>query len=83
VIKFGFYYSKLRKQPFAEFLKFPPSFRQPCSCIGEVRATPLKNWGNYKRFNTILNIEILLNGKMRYLTDKFQLCFCFCIGNAK
>jgi len=20
---------------------------------------------------------------MKYLTDQFQLCFCFCIGNAK
>jgi len=21
--------------------------------------------------------------KMKYLTDKFQLCFCFCTGNTK
>jgi len=21
--------------------------------------------------------------KMKYLTDQFQLCFCFCIGNTK
>jgi len=37
------------------------------------------------RFNTIPNSEILLNliRKMKYLTDQFQLCFYFCIGNAK
>jgi len=42
-------------------------------------------WCNFKRFNTILNIENLLNliRKMKYLTDQFQLCFCFCIGNTK
>jgi len=39
--------------------------------------------GNFKRFNTIPNNEILLNliRKMKYLTDQFQLCFC--IGSAK
>jgi len=21
--------------------------------------------------------------KMKYLTDQFQLCFCFCVGNTK
>ena len=36
-------------------------------------------------FNTIPISEILLNliRKMKYVTDQFQLCFCFCIGNAK
>ena len=50
-----------------------------CSCH------TIKNLGNFKRFNTILNSEILLNHirKKKYLTDKFQLWLCFCIGNAK
>jgi len=41
--------------------------------------------GNFKRFDTIPNSEILLNHirKRKYLTDQFQLCFCFCIANAK
>jgi len=45
----------------------------------------IKNWCNFNRFNTIPNGEILLNliRKMKYLTDQFQLRFCFCIGNAK
>jgi len=40
-----------------------------------VRATPLKNWCNFKHFNTILNSEILLNlrRKIKYLKDQFQL----------
>jgi len=44
-----------------------------------------KNWCNFKFIGIILNSEILLNlvRKMKYLTDKFQLCFCFCIGNTK
>jgi len=56
-----------------------------CLCAGNVCATPLKNLGNFKRFNTIPNSEILLNliRKMKYSTDRFQLRFCFCIGNAK
>jgi len=54
-------------------------------CAGKVRATSLKNLGNFKRFNTIPNSEILLNliCKMKYVTDQFQLYFCFGIGNAK
>jgi len=38
---------------------------------------------NFKRFNAILNSEILLNlgRKIKYLKDQFQLRFCFCIGN--
>ena len=56
-----------------------------CLCVGKVCAKQLKNTGNSKRFNTIPNSEILLNlvRKMKYLTDQFQLCFSFCIGNAK
>jgi len=36
-------------------------------------------WCYFKDFNTILNSENLLNllHKMTYVTDKFQLCFCF------
>jgi len=89
VLKFVFYHSKLRKQPFfAEIFKFLPPFRHPClgkKCLGKGRAPPLKNWCNFKRFTTILNSEILLNlkGKMKYLIDQYQLCFCFCIGNTK
>jgi len=46
---------------------------------------PIKNWCNFKRFTTILNSEILLNliCKTKFLTDQFQLCFCFFIGNTK
>ena len=38
-------------------------------------------WFNFKRFNAILNNEILLNllHKMTYV-DKFQLCFCFALA---
>jgi len=85
VMKFVFYHPKPRKQLFAEIFKFLPLFRHPCLCVENVRATPLNNWCNYKRFNTILNSEILLNliRKIKYLADQFQLCFCFCVGNAK
>ena len=85
MVKFGFYHSKLRKKHF--LLKFSNSC--PSSdihlCVGKVCAKQLKNTGNFRRFNTILNSEMLLNliRKMKYLTDQFQLCFCFCIGNAK
>ena len=50
-----------------------------------VHATPLKLWCNFNRFNTIPISEILLNlsRKIKYLTDQFQLRFCFCIGNTK
>jgi len=36
---------------------------------------PHHYWCNFNRFNTILNNEILLNliGKMKYLTDQFQV----------
>jgi len=46
-----------------------------CLCVGKVRATPLNLLGNFKRFSTIRNREILLNliRKMKYLTDQFQL----------
>jgi len=56
-----------------------------CSRVGKVSATSLNNLGNFKRFNTIPNSEILLNliRKLKYLTDLFQLYFCFCVANAK
>jgi len=56
-----------------------------CLCFGNVHATLLKDLGNFKRFKTVPNSELLLNliPKMKYLTDHFQLCLCFCIGNAK
>jgi len=60
---------------FAEIFKFlPPSDAH--TCVSEkVRTAPSKTWRNFKRFNTILNTEILLNliRKMKYLTDEFQL----------
>jgi len=56
VVKFGFQHSKLRKTTFfAETFKLLPLFRHPCLCVRKVRATPLKIWGNFKCFNTILN----------------------------
>jgi len=63
VVKFVFYHSKLRAL-FAEIFKFLPLFQHPYACVlcvGKVRATPLKIWGNFKRFKTIPNSEILLN----------------------
>jgi len=79
-------HSKLRKEPF--LLKFSNScipFDTHALVSKKVRATPSKLSCNFKRFNTLLNSEILLNliGKMKYLTGQFQLCFCFCIGNTK
>jgi len=70
---------------FAEIFKFLPPFRHPCLCVEKSSCQPFKNWCYFKRFNTILNSEILPNlmRKMKYLTDKFQLCFCFCVGNTK
>jgi len=37
---------------------------------------------NFKRFNNILNSEILLNliRKMKYFTDQIQLCFLFALA---
>ena len=56
-----------------------------CLCVGKVRATLLKILGNFKRFKTIPSSELLLNliQKMKCLTDHFQLCLCFCIGNTE
>jgi len=85
VVKFVFYHAKSRKQPF--LLKFsnscPSSNIHICLRLGNVRVTPLKTLGNFKRFNTIPNSEILLNliRKMKYLTDQSQLRFF--IVNAK
>ena len=70
---------------FAEVFKLLPSSRHPCLCAGKSSCHTIQNWCNLKRFNTILNCKILLNlvDKMKYLTDQFQLCFRFCIGNTK
>jgi len=57
-----------------------------CLRVGNVRATPLNNLGNFKRFNTVPNSEIIILNlirNMKYVTDQFQLCFWFCIGNTK
>jgi len=86
MVKFVFYHSKLRKQHFLLKCQIPDPFPIPiCLCVRNVDAIPLKNLGNFKRFNTIPNNEILLNlmRKMKYMADQLQLCFCFCIGNAK
>ena len=79
-------HSKLRKEPF--FLKssnscFPSNTH--AFVPKKVRAAPSKLSCIFKRFNTMPYSEILLNliRKMKYLTDQFQLCFCFCIGNTK
>jgi len=39
-------------------------------------------WCNFKRFNTILNSEILLIliRKMKYVADQFQWCICFALA---
>jgi len=44
------------------------------ACVQEkFRAIPSTYWCNFKRFNTILKSEVLLNliRKMKYLTDQF------------
>jgi len=86
VVKFVFCHSKLRKRHFCWNFQIPAPVRTPtCLCVGKFCATSLTNLGTLKRFNTIPNNEILLSliRKMKYLTDQFQLCFCFCIGNTK
>ena len=62
----------------AYLLKFSnscPSTDIHMLCAGKVCAKQLKNMGNFKRFDTIPNNEILLNliRKMKYLTDQFRL----------
>jgi len=82
--KIWFYPLETKKTAFlAEISKFISYFRHRCLCVGKIRATPFGC--NFKRFNTISNSEILLNlkRKLKYFTDEFQLCFCFCIGNTK
>jgi len=76
VVKVVFYHLKLRKQHFLLNFSIPASLPTPiCLCAGNVRATRLKNLGNFKHFNTIPNSEILPNliRKMKYLTNQFQL----------
>ena len=74
-----------KKTDFCWNFKLLPPFRHPCVCVEKSSCHTIKNGCYFKRFNTILNSEILLNlmRKMKYLTDQFQLCFCFCVGNAK
>ena len=79
-------HSKLRKEPFLlKFSNFWIHSDTHALVSKKVHATPSKLSCNFKRFNTILNSEIVLNliGKIKYLTDQFQLCFCFYIGNTK
>jgi len=86
VVKFVFYHSKLRNQHF--LLKFSnscPSSNTNMFVCRKGLCHIIKNLGNFKRFNTIPNREILLNllRKTKYLTDQLQLCICFSNGNAK
>jgi len=70
---------------FVEILKFLPPPSDTHACVLEKnRATALKNWCHFNRFNIILCSEILLNltCKMTYLTDQFQL-FLVCTGDTK
>jgi len=84
VVKFGFHHSKLRKQPVLITFQIPSPIPTQ-KLVSRKKFVAHHYWCNFNRFNTILNYEILLNliGKMKYLTDQFQLCFCFCIGNTK
>jgi len=66
---------------FAEILKFLPLFRHPCFCAGKRSCHTIKNWCNFKRFNTNLGLNLIR--KVKYLTDEFQLCLSFCIGSTK
>ena len=73
-------HSKLRKEPFLlKFSNFWIHSDTHALVSKKVHATPSKLSCNFKRFNTILNSEIVLNliGKIKYLTDQFQLCFFF------
>ena len=83
-VKFVFYHSKLRKQHICWNCQIPAPLRTPIYlCVGKVCTKQLKNMGNFKRFNTIPNKEILLNliRKMKYLTDQFFNCvFVFALA---
>jgi len=50
--------------------------------LEKFRVTPSKHWCNFKRFNTNLSSEILLNfiRKMKYLSDQFLLFFVFALA---
>jgi len=85
VVKFVFYHS-IKNSVFCWNFQIPAPLPTPiCLCVGKRSCHTIKKLGNFKRFTIISNSEILLNliRKMKYLTDQFQLCFCFCIGNAK
>ena len=76
VVKLVFYHSKLRKQHFLLKFQFPVPLLTPIRlCVGKVRATPLKNVGNFKRFNTIPNSEILLKFKQNIWRTNFNCVF--------
>jgi len=74
VVKFGFHRSKLRKQPVLMTFQIPAPIPTP-KLVCRKKFVPHHYWCNFNRFNTILNNEILLNliGKMKYLTDQFQV----------
>ena len=60
-------------------------FWQPCLRVDKTSCHTIETWCNFERFNTLPNSKILLKliSKMKYLTDQFQTCFCFCIYNIK
>jgi len=70
---------------FAEIFKFVAPFRHPCLCVGKSSCHTLKINVISSVLTPSKNSEILLIliRKMKYLTDQYQLCFCFCIGNTK
>ena len=75
-----------KKSFFAEIFKFLlPPLTHPFRCVRKSSCHSTKNWCNFKYFNSIRNSEILLDliRNTKCLTDQFQLCFCFCIGNTK
>jgi len=70
---------------FAAIFKFVALFRHPCLCVGKSSCHTLKISVISSVLTPSKNSEILLIliRKMKYLTDQYQLCFCFCIGNTK
>jgi len=77
VVKFVFYHPKLRKHPFLLKFQIPVLLPTPVLVCGKNLCHTIKNWYNFKRFNTILNSEILLNLPTqnqilgRYISIKF------------
>jgi len=65
---------------FAETSKFVPSIQHLCLCVGLSSCHTIKNWCNFKRFNTILNSESFLNLiRIKYLTDQLNCVFAFAL----